>query len=178
MKIDDFRKLNDHFNTRILFCYTGQICQEMLEDMTDILEKNFILHSSPETGSRLLLVFIEQIQNIIHYSAEKETYMGRSFSRGSVLIGQEDGAYYVLSGNMIDSCNRKRIEDSFKMIRGKSREELNIYYKDKIRMPQNSETQGAGLGFIDMARKSAKPLEYSIEKARGGLSYFSVKSTL
>jgi hypothetical protein len=37
---------------------------------------------------------------------------------------------------------------------------------------------GAGLGFVDMARKSGQKLEYEFEELGEGLSFFSLKTTV
>ena len=55
---------------------------------------------------------------------------------------------------------------------------LKQLYKEIIKGTEISDKGGAGLGFVDMARKSGNGLEYSFEKLDSEYSFFSLKSTI
>ena len=59
-----------------------------------------------------------------------------------------------------------------------NREELNKLYKQKIREGRLSEKGGAGLGFIDIARKTGQKLIYSFIKIDDEKSFFVLTSTI
>jgi hypothetical protein len=56
-----------------------------------------------------------------------------------------------------------------------SRDELKVYYKECRKKKKTDSVKGAGLGFIDMARKSSRPLDYSITPIDGENSFFTMK---
>jgi len=55
------------------------------------------------------------------------------------------------------------------------KQELRQFYKEKMRSDNdNPESQGAGLGLIEIARRATAPIGYSFEPISDGLSYFTV----
>jgi hypothetical protein len=58
------------------------------------------------------------------------------------------------------------------------KEGLKELYKEVIKKGEISEKGGAGLGFIDMARKSGQKLEYSFEPINDEFSFFSLQITV
>ena len=51
-------------------------------------------------------------------------------------------------------------------------------YKDIIKNSDISDKGGAGLGFVDMARKSGRKLEFDFEKLDDNFSFFSLRTTI
>jgi len=58
------------------------------------------------------------------------------------------------------------------------RSELKQYYKEKRRNETPESSKGAGLGFIELARKSVKPIEFDVQKIDDEFSFFSLKTTI
>ena len=69
-------------------------------------------------------------------------------------------SYYVENINQLDRTN------------------LNKLYKQKIKEGRLSEKGGAGLGFIDIARKTGQKLVYSFIKIDEEKSFFVLTSTI
>ena len=55
------------------------------------------------------------------------------------------------------------------------KEELKAYYKEIIKNGQISSKGGAGLGLIDMARKSGEKMEYAFDQIDDRLSFFTLQ---
>ena len=53
--------------------------------------------------------------------------------------------------------------------------ELKAFYKEQRRLGPDDESKGAGLGFIDMARKASEPIAYQIIDAGNGAAFFTLK---
>jgi len=58
------------------------------------------------------------------------------------------------------------------------KDELKIYYKERRRADREGDSKGAGIGFIEMARKSSQPLEFSFQKIDDKHSFFTIKITI
>ena len=65
----------------------------------------------------------------------------------------------------------KNLED----LNSKDKEGLKEMYKDIIKNTQISEKGGAGLGFVDMARKSGEKLEFSFSSMDADYDFFCLK---
>ncbi len=58
------------------------------------------------------------------------------------------------------------------------KEGLKGYYKELIKSSEISDKGGAGLGFVDIARKSGQKLEFDFEKVNEEYSFFSFKTKI
>jgi hypothetical protein len=56
---------------------------------------------------------------------------------------------------------------------------LKLLYKQQLRVPRDVEVaSGAGLGLIDVARKSSAPLECSLDLLEAGKAFFTLRATI
>ncbi len=118
--------------------------------------------------------------SIIHYSAEKTpaTPSENFVSSGIIVVGCENQHYYVLCGNIIYSDEVEKIRERLIKLQQMSKEELKNYYKEQRRKDTHEGSKGAGLGFIELARKAAKPLEFNFQKIDEQHSFFSLKAEI
>ena len=59
-----------------------------------------------------------------------------------------------------------------------SKDELKRYYKEQRRKESREDSKGAGLGFIELARKSVKPIEFDVKPIDEQLSFFALKTII
>jgi hypothetical protein len=52
---------------------------------------------------------------------------------------------------------------------------LREYYKELRRSGKETHSRGAGLGFLEMAKKSSLPIQYNISKLDQNRSFFEIK---
>ena len=81
--------------------------------------------------------------------------------------------YRILTGNFIRTVEVPALEQKLEKINAMSSEELKEYYREKLSTTELSERGGAGLGFIDMARKSGQKLEYNFQPVKEGIQFFT-----
>ncbi|MCU0329289.1 MAG: SiaB family protein kinase [Chitinophagales bacterium] len=115
-------------------------------------------------AKRLFGLVIELAQNIYHYSTEK-SYSEKDKKEvgvGIIAIGETNEHYIVCSGNRMDSRKIKPITERCDYINQLDDDGLKLYYKEQRRNPSVEDSKGAGLGLIDMVRKSGNPLTYVI----------------
>lgn len=55
-----------------------------------------------------------------------------------------------------------KIQERCEKVNSMNKDELKAYYQDKIRKPPEAGSKGAGIGLIDIARKSDGPLHFAI----------------
>lgn len=165
---------------RILFCYSGPIAQTSIEGVGVTLRRNLEAEEAGNTTTlSVFSIFIEQVQNILNYSAEKlnrDEQDENELRVGIVVIGHEEsGDYSICCGNKIYNRDVSKLENSIENIRNRSKDELKILYKERRKMESESGSRGAGLGLIEMARRSSEPISYSFEKIDEEFSFFSIK---
>jgi len=91
------------------------------------------------------------------------------------MISKDDQRYCVMTGNPILKENVGGLKADLDELNSKDKEGLKEMYKDIIKNTQISEKGGAGLGFVDMARKSGEKLEFTFEKMDDHHDFFCLK---
>jgi len=160
-----------------MFCFSGTISQNLLIEIGDSLKNK--LKQREENNSTIIKVFsifVEQAQNILHYSAEKEQQITENnCGNGVVLVGREALSYYVLCGNFVENQIVPRLQQQLSALQEMSKEELKVYYKEQRKKDAPETSKGAGLGFIELARKASQPLEFDFQTVNTKFSFFALK---
>ena len=132
--------------------------------------------------NRVFAVFIEQIHNILHYSEEKipedETVEGE-LRFGIVLVGMWGARYYVRCGNFVSNRHVEPLSELLGQLQGMDKEELKALYKERRRSSELCDnSKGAGLGFIEMARRATEPLKFDFTPVDDYRSFFSITTII
>jgi len=163
----------------IVFSFSGMISQSLTSFMVETAKIQ--LQERGEDGKlirNMFLIAIEQLQNIMSYSKDKDIGDGTKYtSPGVMVIGidKEKNKYYVNSSNQIIESDRVKVSQKIHYINSLQRDELRKYLRDKLRSAEDKHERGAGVGFIEMAKRSSEKLEYDFEEVDNKL-YFHIKT--
>ena len=169
---------------RIIFCYSGPIAHVGLEGVAQTLRRNLEMEQNNGNATQAVFsVFIEQMQNVLNYSAERPgpsdaenaDEAAPDLRVGIVIVGMDDDGYCILCGNNIHNRDRERIAARIDEIRNLDKNELKALYKERRRQTSEPGSKGAGLGLIEMARKAGKPIDYTFTRIDDAFSFFSIK---
>jgi hypothetical protein len=149
MNLLDFYKLTKEKN--ILLSFKGALSQEILVEMGNLIKSHL---SMSKKIKKIFAVFVELSQNIMHYSDEKEYVSDISVGVGIILFIESDDTYIVLSGNLINNDKVESLRTRIENLKNLTQDELKNLYNEQIRNSRESESKGAGLGFIEICRKS------------------------
>jgi len=157
----------------LMLVYEGEFTQEITKAVLAMAEKN--LDSKGEESSikrKVFNVMVECLQNICKHSDT----VASSDEKGAIfMIGLEDQGYVVTSGNFMLNDHFPGLQDKLEKINSLDKEGLKLFYKDLIQASEISEKGGAGLGFVDIARKSGQKLEFDFHKVNEEFSFFALK---
>lgn len=174
---DLYKELKDK---KILLYYSGPIDQASIEGVGHTLRRNLEINAAGRaTSISVFSIFIEQVQNILNYSAEKLgdlDDMDPEMSIGVIVIGYEENSdYFICGGNCVYNEDISRIKSSIDTVNSLDKNELKALYKERRRQTTASGRKGTGLGLIEMARKSAQAFSYSFSRIDKLYSFFTIK---
>ena len=159
----------------LILVYQGDFTQETTKSILAMAERN--LDSSGEDSAikrKVFNVMVESLQNIVKHS--DELVDGQTRSHAAIfLIGREADKYTIMSGNPIRKGNVGKLKNALENINGLDKDGLKDLYKSIIKNTTISEKGGAGLGFVDMARKSGSKLEFAFPEMSAEYHFFSLK---
>lgn len=172
-------KLKDDFQSNgIFFCYSGYITEATLMGIGDAIKKKMIVEVTDARTARVVFsVFVEQVQNMIRYSEEKESRDDKNEIRfGIIAVGRENNGFFVSCGNKIKVQDVPRLEKALLQIQKMDRKELKQAWKNGLRKGPPEGSKGAGIGFIDIARRAKGGIQFDFKMLDEQSAFFSMKA--
>ncbi|PLX05560.1 MAG: hypothetical protein C0594_07080 [Marinilabiliales bacterium] len=167
-------KLNE-----INLVYEGEITHQITKAFTSLTEASMEKEDEPSGVQRKVFhVMVECLQNISKH-AENSTVLNDPLEgRGIFMVSRGDDMYKVTTGNVIDNTKVEHLREFIDHINSLNKDELKLLYKKQIKEGRLSEKGGAGLGFIDIVRKTGQPLDVHFLPVNENASFFILISTI
>lgn len=163
----------------ILFQHEGSVDKKVLLDTLPKLEE--ILDSlsvDKQRKRKIVNIAIETLQNLQLHSYEEN---GKHYGLPPLFVVSKDGDEISINiGNLVSNGERGLLEDKLRKINSLNDEEIKFLYGVimKQTVVKFSSKGGAGLGLIDMKKKSGKDLDFDFQEVDGDVSYFNLKITV
>ena len=161
--------------------YSGPIWSGGIDGIAEMLQRKLDFDAVPLRASQSVFsVFVEQMNNMLMYSAEKELFVKdgdgeNGAPRGIFVLGVSDKHYFVHTGNVVTDSSAAILKTKIDHINTLDKQSLRQYYKDRVRQDNpNPQSRGAGLGLIEIARRAAGKIEYEFTPHGDGLQYFTM----
>jgi hypothetical protein len=181
MELVNLYALKETYNKEgILICFAGPFSHSIIEELGNAVKR--YLEAEQMTKASLMdvfSVFIEQTQNVRNYAGLKAGEGNRDidFNSGIVVIGRNGDRYEVSSGNIVKCDDIQEATTRLDMLKGLDKQALKTVYKEQMKK-EPLPGRGAGLGLIDMSRRTSQPLEYSVREMDERYCFFSLKATI
>lgn len=163
----------------LILIYEGEFTQEVTKSVLAMAERNMDSFGEQSSVKRKVFnVMVECLQNI---SKHAENYEPGRYAKNNAIfmIGKRETDYLLTSGNAVKQVDVADMTRKLTELNQMDKIQLKQRYKEIIKEPGGlSAKGGAGLGFVDMARKSGNPLDFDFEHIDDDLSFFSVKITI
>ena len=167
----------------IIFAFSGYMTETVLSGLGEAIKQKLTIDDAgTKTLRSVFAVFVEQMQNIIRYSAELAAQSSAADSPlleiryGIVTIGQEGSEYVVQAGNLVAQKDVERLRARLIKIRDMNKEELRALHKEQLRAAPEEGSKGAGLGIMEIARRASKPIEFDFTDVDGDYAFFTLKA--
>lgn len=152
------QKCKNMKDSGVLVYFNGPVCQSMVESIGEVMRRKMAADNHKmSVVQRVFAVLVEQMQNIVHYCDLDSTDM----PHGQIVVYRENGGIHVSSGNAMAAAQADQLKQNIDTLNAMNNQELKVLYKEQRRNPAPHSSKGAGLGLIDMARKSKQPMSYS-----------------
>jgi hypothetical protein len=159
---------------RLMFAYRGLVTHENSTFLLSLLDKEMEMSDFSFIGRKRLFIFmLEDLQNITRHTLKTGHEVG-----SIVVYSKTDDGYTVSTGNAI-SCDevhdlRKRLEEINRM----DSEQIKEVYRTVLQVNDLTEKGGAGLGLLEMARKTGNRLDFSFSPLDNKHDYFILSKTV
>ena len=165
--------------------YIGPIWADGIDGIAEMLLRRMEFEEMPMNASQAVFsIFVEQMNNMMMHSAEKEKQIDSKgeqieISKGIFILGVQNSEYFIQTGNAVTANSAAILTERINFLNTLSKTELRQYYKQCLKTGNtNRNSKGAGLGLIEVARRSGFPIEYEIEPFDDKLQYFTMYITV
>lgn len=152
---------------QILFSYNGVISQNFVisieKVINDILE-NHDGEVNTKISRNLFSIAVEQLQNMLSYSKDNIKKTKDIFeSSGVCIIGYDEikEKYFIKTLNVIKDKDIDKVKRKIDRLNEMDDKEKRVLKNELIRSGDLKHDRGAGIGFIEMARKSSEKIQYN-----------------
>lgn len=162
-------------NQDVLLFFKGKLTEGLLTAVLHILEEKMDeLNINSQLKKRTFNVIVESFQNLYHHIEHHKGEVSSSPFRKPILIvvRSEDGGFQIHTGNHIPNDKKENIKQRIDFINQSNSDDLKELYRANLQNNVLSEKGTAGLGLIDMARKSRNKLDYKFIPIDNESSFF------
>lgn len=156
--------------------YEGEVNHEITKALTLTTEKHLAKNSEKRMiQKKVFNVMIECLQNIDKHTVEQDVAKNNLSKKGAILVSDFKDSYCIISGNSVTKKQMNGLIATINNLKNRKKEELRSLYKIQLENGRLSDKGGAGLGFIDMARKTGNALNFSFIDLENNLFFFVLK---
>jgi len=161
----------------ITLVYEGEITHQITKAFSSLAESNMTKDEEASSVQRKVYhVMIECLQNISKHSDSVKIKDSNFSGRGIFMVSKAESEYAITTGNAIENNKLDVLRAMMDHINSLNKEELDELYLKQLTEGELSEKGGAGLGFIDIVRKTGRKLEYHFLEINDNISFFILTS--
>jgi hypothetical protein len=162
----------------IVLSFKGIVTANFLSFILEIMEaKMTYLGEAPSKKKKVLSVLVECLQNLYHHiehESESNKQDWKDTRSALIMVIKEGDCFIIRTGNFIEKKGAAELEEKLNKISGMDKETLRKYYQEVLGTGSISHKGTAGLGLIDIARKSHNNLNYEFLDVDEHSRFFSL----
>lgn len=173
--MDLTRKVRDKMmKERLMFVYRGIVTNENSVPLLMLLEKEMEDSEFGFVGRKRLFMFVlESLQNVSRHSDHNKHQ-----SMSIVLYSKTESGYTVTTGNVLPVSQIADLKKKLDEINNLQPDEIRKVYREMLANSEFNDKGGAGLGLIEMAKKTGNKLDYDFVNIDEAYSYFVLSKTV
>lgn len=156
------------------FVYQGDFSDGITEKIIALSEYSIDnSHEMIEMRNKVSFVIVECFQNIVRHGNDTQINANRTVTfPGLFSTRNVQDSIYITSANLIENTQVPALKAKLEKLNNLDKEQIKALYIDILTSGELSDKGGAGLGLVEMARKSENPLEFNFENENDKLSLF------
>ncbi len=158
----------------LCFIYQGDFSDGITEKIISLSE--YSIDGSKEMTdirNKVSFVIVECFQNIVRHGNDAQTKINRTVTfPGLFSTRNTHDNIFITSANLIENNHIAELKGKLEKLNNLDKDQIRALYLDILTNGGLSNKGGAGLGLVEMARKSGNPLEFSFENENDKISLF------
>jgi len=159
----------------VVLAYKGNVSGDLFNCILQLAENKLDkIELRAKLKKRVFHILVEILQNVYHHfdelgSEDKELYTV------IFLLTKEGQEYNIVTGNHVLNERANDLKHRIDRINAMSAEELKSIYRERLNSGDVTEKGRAGLGILDIVRRSGRKLQYQFSSINDRYSFFSLE---
>lgn len=169
---DFYKKMEDE---NIILSFKGVFTAELLTSILNILESKMIRLEIPQKKKRRVFnILVECFQNLYHHIEElnEDKDILHEKKTALVIVKFIDGDFIIRTGNFVSKDLIPNLREKLETVNKLDQVGLRDLYRQNLSNERRTDKGTAGLGLIDIARKSKNKLEYDFIDINSKTEFF------
>ena len=159
----------------VMLAFKGKVTSDLLTSLLQVAESKLeSMEEPPKVKKKIFNILVECFQNVYHH-LDKNTSVKDIDQSAVLMVGKEDDSYVIMTGNQIELDKVQKLKNKIDLVNSMGKDELKSLYREVLNNEEITDKGGAGLGIIDIARRSGEKLDYEFNNIDKKHSYFSLK---
>jgi len=166
-------RYNKLTNKATVYSYLGSLKEKEMNNVLRSME--LILDSNVDkkvVRKKLFNILIEITQNLYNYFDSRNV---EGYKDIFIFVKERGDGYVIITGNFLLREEISSIKARIDMVNAMSETQIKELYRGILNFGGVSEGGGAGLGFVDLVRRSGKKLKYKFEDIDEKFSFFTLE---
>ncbi len=182
--MDYLKSYKNIYDQNILLMYKGELTFDLVTAIITALEERLDeIEEERKVKKKFYNVTTELIQNLYYHLDEVNTdesaINAYDAKAALVLVAARKRYYSLQTGNFVPTDKTEKLRKRLDMINETPADQLRALYREVLNNEEMSEKGTAGLGFIDIARKTGgQKLNYKLQEISDNVSYFTFQVKL
>lgn len=160
------------------FYYRGPFLERFTPSILDMSQASPGLEIQQNMGKKISYMLVECFQNVIKHAEILPDDQKDISGEGMFSFKSLNGAFVINSINLVYNKDVERLTGLVENVNSMNEADLKQYYLDKLRNNEINDKGGAGLGLIEMARKSGQKILHDTEQLNDQYSLFHQQITV
>ncbi len=167
---DFYSSMKSH---EISLVYEGKVTHQITKAFIALAEAQMEENEEASKVQRTVFhVMVECLQNISRHADEYESGKAIYSGKGIFIVSNTDKAWCITTGNAIVNDKIPGLKAILEQVNALNNKDLKDLYMNQMREGRLTNRGGAGLGFIDIRRKTGEKLDYHFLPITDKVSFF------
>ncbi len=167
-----FKLFKEMQEDNLEYTYRGNFTNKITDTILSLAETNLNNVDTPvKTKKRVYFIMVEGLQNVTRHQTPNTTDDLSAYP-GLFVVQRKVHGYFITTGNVIEADSKEYLSTMIDKINSLNPEELKKYSLEILDQGEVSPKGGAGLGLVEIARRSNSKLLYDFKDINEKYLYF------
>ena len=157
----------------LILAFRDYISKDSVQQLLTLTELKLLqTGEQKKLRKRVFNILVECLQNIVKHSADTDD---EENIPSILLLGKTNEDFLIITGNKIENKSIPSFEAKIAEVNSWDINSIREIYSEKLGKAEYSDKGGAGLGLLDIYKRSGKKLEYEIHPMDDRVSFLSLQ---